>query len=90
MKLEPANQPTMYFFGVTTADLTPNDSAYAMALFSFMNSTEEMTTGFNKLLDMVKADKTPSPQDMADIFGHESVEKFEEAWYSYIMSTKFR
>ena len=77
-------------FGVTTADLTPNDSAYAMALFSFMNSTEEMTTGFNKLLDMVKADKTPSPQDMADIFGHESVEKFEEAWYSYIMSTKFR
>ena len=77
-------------FGVTTADLTPNDSGYAMALFSYMNSTEEMTAGFNKLLDMVKDDKTPSPQDMADIFGHESVEKFEEAWYDYIMSTKFR
>jgi len=77
-------------FGVTTADLTPNDSAYAMALFSFMNSTPEMTTGFNKLLDRIKADKIPTPQDMADIFGHESVQKFEEAWYAYIMSTRFK
>ncbi|MDG2122824.1 MAG: hypothetical protein P8J87_03945 [Verrucomicrobiales bacterium] len=77
-------------FSVTSAGLTPNDSAYAMALFSYMASTPEMTVGFNKVLDLIRDDQKPSPQYMADIFGHESPDKFEEAWYAYIMSTKFR
>ena len=77
-------------FAVEIVDLTPNDSAYAMALFSFMNSTPEMTTGFNKLLDQIKEGTKHSPQDLAGIFGHETTEAFEEAWYAYIMSTKFR
>ena len=77
-------------FAVTTAELTPNDSAYAMALFAFMNSTPEKTTAFNKLLEQIKESGNPSPQDMADIFGFATPGEFEEAWYAYIMSSKFK
>ena len=77
-------------FAAAVVDLTPNDSAYAMALFSFMNSTPEMTIGFNKFLDQLKQGNPLSPQGLAEIFGHETTGAFEQAWYAYIMSTKFR
>jgi len=77
-------------FAVTTAELTPNDSGYAMALFSFMNSSPDKTTAFSSLLSMIKDGGTPNPQDMADVFGYATPEEFEAAWYAYVMSPSFR
>ena len=77
-------------FQVTTAELTPNDSGYAMALYSYMTSTPELTANFNEMLDGIKEGSIPDPQDMADYFGYATREEFEEAWYAYIMSSSFR
>jgi hypothetical protein len=75
---------------VSPATLSPEHSAYALALFAFCTSTPEHVEAFAKVLERVGERDDPTPEEFAGLFGYESVADFESAWSDFITSPKFR
>jgi len=75
---------------VSTGDLTPVESAFALALFSYCTSGVQEMNAFREVLDLVSKQEDPNAEAFAKLFGFETVEAFDAAWRDYIQSRKFR
>ncbi len=71
--------------------LTPELTVLAYGWAAYMQSTPSRLDKFSDFLNRIDTGRTiPVPQEMAKIFGFETVEEFEADWKEYLTSTSFK
>ena len=72
-------------------DLSPELTVTAYGLARYMQSTPARLAKFSKFMERVDTSQAvPVAEEMAKIFGFETVEEFETDWIEYMKSTAFK
>ncbi len=78
-------------YGLAVANLTPEYCVMAYAFSQFLQSTVQRRAAYAKLMELVQtSSQMPVPEELAKIYGYESVEKMEEGWVEFMKSATFR
>ena len=57
----------------------------------YMQSTPDRISKFSTVMERVDTSRSiPVPQEMAKLFGFETVKEFEDDWIAYLKSTAFK
>ena len=71
--------------------MTPETCVLSYALAQFLQSTVARRAAFARLMELVQtSSQVPPPDELAKMYGYESVEKMEEAWVEFMKSAAFR
>ena len=71
--------------------LTPELTVSMYGFARYMQSTPDRLAKFSKAMDLVDTSRSiPVPQELAKIFGFETVKEFEDDWIAYLKSTAFK
>ncbi len=72
-------------------DLSPERTVTMYGLARYMQSTPDRLAKFSKFMERVDTSQAvPVPEELAKIFGFESVTAFEADWIEYLKSTAFK
>ncbi len=71
--------------------LTPELTVSMYGFARYMQSTPDRLAKFSKAMDLVDTSRAvPVAQELAKIFGFETVKEFEDDWITYLKSTAFK
>ena len=74
-----------------TAQLTPELTVLMYSFARYMQSTPSRISKYSKVMERVDTSRSiPVPQEMAKLFGFETVKEFEDDWIAYLKSTAFK
>ncbi|MEZ5300713.1 MAG: hypothetical protein R3F11_08655 [Verrucomicrobiales bacterium] len=72
-------------------NLTPERVVLMYSFARYLQSTPERVAAFAKLAERIDTSRQmPVAEELADIYGFESVEKMEEDWIDYLKSSDFK
>ena len=73
------------------SQLTPELTVLMYGFARYMQSTPDRISKFSTVMDRVDTSRSiPVPQEMAKLFGFETVKEFEDDWIAYLKSTAFK
>lgn len=70
--------------------LSPNESGYMFALTYFLVSTEERAKTYQSFIKAIRDGEEPTQELLLKTYGYADDAAFENAWYEWMMSTKFK
>lgn len=77
--------------GWNPEDLEPANLVTIYALNHYMQSDSKRLSAYSRMIRRIESsNQIPEPVEIARIFGHESVEKFDEDWTEFILMGDFR
>ncbi len=73
------------------SQLTPELTVLMYGFARYMQSTPDRISKFSTVMERVDTSRSiPVPQEMAKLFGFETVKEFEDDWIAYLKSTAFK
>ena len=73
------------------SELTPELTVLMYGFARYMQSTPDRISKFSKVMERVDTSRSiPVPEEMAKLFGFETVKEFEDDWIAYLKSTAFK
>ena len=73
------------------SQLTPELTVLMYGFARYMQSTPDRISKFSNVMERVDTSRSiPVPQEMAKLFGFETVKEFEDDWIAYLKSTAFK
>ena len=73
------------------SQLTPELTVLMYGFVRYMQSTPDRISKFSNVMERVDTSRSiPVPQEMAKLFGFETVKEFEDDWIAYLKSTAFK
>ncbi|MFL2450789.1 MAG: hypothetical protein ACJ0IB_01845 [Verrucomicrobiales bacterium] len=73
------------------SQLTPELTVLMYGFARYMQSTPDRISKFSTVMERVDTSRSiPVPQEMAKLFGFETVKEFEDDWIVYLKSTAFK
>lgn len=77
--------------GWQSEDLEPAKLVTIYALSNYMQSDSKRLSAYSRMIRRIESsNQIPEPVEVARIFGHETVEKFDEDWTEFVLKGDFR